>query len=299
MQKYLYDHGLPFSKTLAENLKNQVERVENKKASLIIIDGLQGEGKTTLLVHAINYVNSLYGLPRASLKLTDHPQLSMGGRQFIHHLRICQKENIGIIGYDEAGDFNKRGAMTSFNQMLNNVFSKFRGFRVIVIIALPNFNVLDNWLFDNGIPRGLLHLYGRGNNYGNFDGYSLAGMNWIRYWFDKYSKGIKHKCYNRVTPNFRGHFLDLPPKESKQLDIISTRSKLKALTEEELKADGLIGYTQLSHKLHRSVIWVRMMVSKLNIKHKRIINRSKYFDESALNILVEHLDSLTNRRKRK
>ena len=297
-QKFLYDHGLPFSKKLAENLDDQVDRVKGKKASLIIVDGLQGEGKTTLLVEIMDYINSLHGLPEVSLKLTDHPQLAMGGKQFIRYLRICEKEKLVIVGYDEAGDFNKRGAMTSFNQMLNNIFSKFRGFRIIVVIAVPNFNVLDNWLFDNGIPRGLLHLHDRNENYGNFDAYSLVGMNWIRYWFDKLSKGVKYKCYARVQPNFRGHFLDLSPARSKQLDNISTRSKKKALTEEEIRADGLINYSQLAKKLHRSVVWVRMAVNKLKIKHGRTIHRTKYFDESALSILVDHLDTLTNRRRK-
>lgn len=289
-KRYLYDYGLPFSEKLAENLIEQISRVEGNKASLIIIDGLQGEGKTTLLVECMDYINSKHGLPEVSLKVTDHPQLAMGGRQFISHLRICEEKKLVVLGYDEAGDFNKRGSMSSFNQMLNNVFSKFRGFKIIIIIALPNFNILDNWLFDNGIPRGLLHLKDRNQNYGSFDAYSLAGMNWIRYWYDKLSKGVKHKCYGRVQPSFRGHFFDLTPTRSKQLDLISTRSKRKALTEEEIRSDGLINYNQLAKKVHRSVIWVRKVIAYLNIRHVRIINRNKYFDDGVINILLDHLE---------
>ena len=45
-KRILYNYGLPFSKDLARNLDEQKERVKGRKASLIIIDGGIGEGKT-------------------------------------------------------------------------------------------------------------------------------------------------------------------------------------------------------------------------------------------------------------
>ena len=97
-------------------------------------------------------------------------------------LTVCHEMKLVCIVYDEAGDFSKRGSLSRFNQMLNRTFETYRGFRILVFLGLPNFNVLDNNLFDNQIPRLLLHCSGRGDKYGNFSGYGLEEMNWIRYW---------------------------------------------------------------------------------------------------------------------
>ena len=63
----LYKHGLPFSEKLAENVKDLIARIDLNKASLIVIDGGVGEGKTTLAVHIADYVNSLAGMGPISL----------------------------------------------------------------------------------------------------------------------------------------------------------------------------------------------------------------------------------------
>jgi len=295
--KNLYSNGLPFDGHLAKNLEEQVGRVKGKKASLLIIDGLQGEGKTTLLVEIMDEVNRIYGLPPVKLDLTDHPQMAMGNKEFIRFFRQAKDENLVILGYDEAMDYNKRGSMTRLNQILNEVFSKFRGFRIIIVMALPNFCKLDDTLFDLGIPRGLLHCRDRDDNYGTFDAYSLSGMNWIRFWFDKLPKGAKNMAYGKVIPNFRGQFKDLEYSRSAKLDILSTRSKQKSLSEAEIEAEGLMGYNKLATKCARSIIWVRQAVSKLNIKSSRLINRTKYFDEYALNRLIEYANTQKAKKK--
>lgn len=292
---YLYKHGLPIPSVLANTLKQQKERVDNKKASLIIIDGQQGEGKTTLLVHCIDYINSLYGLKPCKISLLEHPQLAMGGKDFIKQLRICEKQKIVALGYDEAGDFNKRGAMGRLNSVLINVFQKFRGFKIIIILALPNFVILDNYLFDLGIPRLLIHCEKR-KSYGNFKAYSLSQMNWIRYWFEKLPKGAKNLCYDKALPNYRGHFLNLPPEREAALDRLSTKSKVKGLIDEEIKIEGLLSYTELSNKVGRSVIWVRKKIADLNLKHDRIIDRQKFFKKETLDILTDYLDELREKK---
>jgi len=210
----LYDHGEAFDKVLAENLDEQSkDRVGKDFPSLLLIDGGQGQGKTTLMTHVIDYVNKINGLPPASLKISEHPQVSMGGKEFIKHFNICRKQGLPIIGYDEAGDFSKRGSLTRFNAMLNRRFETIRSSNIIVVFCLPNFNVIDNNLFELQVIRGLLHLHSREitGNYGNYDAYSAYQMGWIRHWFDKLPKPRKHTCYDKSYPNFMGHFKNLDP----------------------------------------------------------------------------------------
>lgn len=294
-QSHLYSYGLPFSEKLGENLIDLADRVDGKKASLIIVDGGVGEGKTTKLVHIADFLNNHREHPPISLKLRDHPQLALGGADFLKKLRLCHEKKLPVIAYDEAGDFNKRGALTRFNAMLNRTFETFRGFRIIVLLGLPSFHVLDSDLFDKNIPRLLLHLHGRTETEGHFRAYSLYRMMYIR---EKMKKlVVKPFAYDIVQSNFRGHFLDLPPKRAKLLDKISTAGKLSVLRKAEVKVEGLMNYKEVADKLQRSIVWVRMAVSKLRIKPTRVINRARYFDEEILNRLADHLEEVSERKK--
>jgi Flp pilus assembly CpaF family ATPase len=65
-----------FSKSLKDNIKPLVDRVNNKFASSVIIDGGLGQGKTTLAVEMADYINSLYGKGLVDLKNILHAFLS-------------------------------------------------------------------------------------------------------------------------------------------------------------------------------------------------------------------------------
>jgi len=170
MKKRVYKSGLPFSEIIATNLIDLYHRVQlYNKAALIIIDGHVGEGKTTLAVHVADFLNKLANLPQIIFE----DQLGMGGDEFLEKLRLCYKKKLPVVIYDEAGDFNRRAALTRFNANLNRTFETFRAFKIIPILCLPSFWVLDNDLFSKGIPRLLLHLSKRTNKMGRFKGYSL------------------------------------------------------------------------------------------------------------------------------
>lgn len=294
-KKYLYDHGLPFSEKLGENIQDLVTRVKKGKAAMIIIDGGVGEGKTTLAVEIADYINKHYEQEQIALIYKKHPQLATGGEAFLKQLRECYILLLPVIAYDEAGDFNRRGSLTRFNAMLNRTFETYRAFKIIVILCLPSFWVLDNDLFFKGIPRLLLHLDSRSDQYGNFRGYSLYRMMYIR---DRMQKlVVKTFAYDLVEPNFQGHFLDLEPERAKQLDKISTEGKLKSLQKAEVKIEGLMGYGELAHKLGRSIVWCRMAVGKLKLKPKRVISKAKYFDDTVLNRLADYLDEVGNSKR--
>ena len=113
-QRYLYDNGLPFSQVLADNIDKLLLRIHHKKVAVILIEGGLGEGKTTLITHILDYINKKSGLPELALD-KDEPQLAVGGLQFLRKLRVCISLKLPAEGYDEAGDFSKRGALTGFN----------------------------------------------------------------------------------------------------------------------------------------------------------------------------------------
>lgn len=282
-RRVLYGNGLPFSQKLAENLQDLTLRVKKNKASLIIIDGGVGEGKTTLAVEVADFIQG------AEISLVDKaPQIAQGGQEFMKKLRACYELKKKAVIYDEAGDFNRRGALTRFNAMLNRVFETFRAFQIVVILVLPSFDVIDNDLYDKNIPRLLLHCHERGDSYGQFSGYSLYRMMYIKHMMKKLV--VKSHAYQRVDQNFRGEFLNLSREREKQLDRLSTKSKLGTLKAQEIKSEGLLSYAEIATKLARSVVWVKKKTSELRIRHKRVVDRKKYFDEGVVDLLADHID---------
>lgn len=289
MAQELYSNNLPFSQILADNVDDLIKRIEDKKAALIVIEGALGEGKTTLAIHLGDYINKKYNLQEIDLTDKNKPQLSMGGGDFLKKMRTCYDEKLPVIIYDEAGDYSKRGALTQFNAMLNRTFETFRAFKIIVIMCLPCFDVLDQQIIDKQIPRLMLRCVDRTKNYGNFNSYSLYRMNLLKWRMSKMA--IKNYAYTTVQPNFRGHFLDLSKDRSDQLDKISTKSKINLLRNAEIKIEGLISYPELALKLGKSIQWTRHAISIFKIKSVRDIGRVKYFDQIALNKLSEHVNN--------
>jgi len=296
----VYKHGLPFEPLLQKNLEKLNTRVQDeKKAGLIIISGGVGLGKTTLLIHVLDCINKLNGMPHITIKTESGDagnQLAMGGVDFLKKLRLCYDEKLPCMGYDEAGDFSRRGSLTSFNAMLNRTFETFRAFKCLVVLSLPNFNVLDNQLFDNQIPRMLIQVTSRTKNQADFGCYGLMEMNWLRYHMKK--SPIKDYAWQRVHANFRGHYLDLEPERSKELDSVSTKNKLQILRKSEIKVEGLLSYPEIANKLQVSVNWVMRAMKNLKIKSNRTVDRAKYFDPEVVAQLSEHMESISTGRPR-
>jgi len=279
-QQYLYKHGLPFSEKLALTLNGLKKRVfEDNKASLIIIDGGVGSGKTTCAVEVAEYI--------MSAELIFKEQLAMGGEEFRTKIKICFKRGYVVIIYDEAGDFDRRGAITRLNRMLNRLFEISRAFKILVILTLPDFSQLDSKLFDNRIPRLLLHCDRNNNNYADFRAYGLTRMYYIREKMTKLT--IKSKAFSLVRPNFRGHFLDLSPVRSKELDEFTTKGKLGVLEEGEIKDANLKNMEDLVKALGRSACWITQKIKQLKIKPVKMYRKRKFYDISVIDLLYEQI----------
>lgn len=277
-QRFLYDNGLPFNGRLSVAIDSQRERIRKKKASLIIIDGAIGEGKTTMGVAVAEYFQGC--------ELDFKCQYGFGGEDFQEKLQISMNKGYITVIYDEAGDFNKRGALTKFNQMLNRIFETFRAFKILVIVILPKFDVLDNSLFDKRIPRFLIHCHDRGENYGKFKVFSLNKMFYLKERMRKLI--VKPIAYKLESPNSVGHFLDLLPRRSMELETISMEGKKELLSDNIIANKGLLNYKALAKDLSRSAQWVRNKIQELKIKPVTVYKSAKYFHGDTLGILEAH-----------
>jgi predicted DNA-binding protein YlxM (UPF0122 family) len=295
MPRYFYDSGLPFDRTLARNLDQMKERLRIGKAVLIPIDGNIGEGKSTLGVHISDYMNGAYIYDSVAdhynidkSKLIDlRRQYSMGGQAFQECLQMCIDSQLGSLFYDEAGDFNKRGSLTAFNQQLNRVFETYRTFRIPVIIALPSASVLDKDLFIKGIPRLCMHVENRTLTSGQYKGYSLYKMMYV---LDKMKKLIvPQQAYGKTYPLFYGHFLDLTPERSRELAKICDEGKRKILTENILKNKGLVSLPEMAKNLNITRQYASYIIRKINAKEDSVLKRIRYYSPDVVAQVSAHL----------
>lgn len=256
---YVYDHGLPFRQLLAENIDDLMDRIRKKKASLLIVDGGVGEGKTTLGVHLADYVNIKYGTG----KPVDFKgaQMAMGGAEFGEKLLQCHDQKLLVIVYDEAGDFDKKTTLSQFNRRLMRIFEMYRGFKILVILCLPRFYKLENELFDLGIPRMLVHCENRTENQGNFRVFDLEQMYYIKHHAMKII--VKPKCYDFGMSNFQGHFLDLPQERSRELDAVSVANKRRETKKTVYDVKGRLSVEQIAKHFGMSTKWVRLRLKEV------------------------------------
>jgi len=289
-----YSYGLPFSEKVGENIDDLLQRIDNRKASLLICDGLMGEGKTTLAIEMAQYIalkreGVIHKVKDLELDFYDDfkvdidKQLAMGGEQFQEKLEICKDCRLHVVVYDEAGDFSKKGAITQFNQKLMRVFQTFRAFKILVILALPSFDILENDLFKQGVPRILFNCHDRGDWQGSIRGYGLEEMFYLKHYMKK--EVVPFKAYSKVKPNFRGHFLDLPKKISDKLDEVSTNAKEEVLSTNILKNRGLLNYGELASRVGRSPFWIRRTLKELKIEPKLKHKLKNYYEASILEVL--------------
>jgi hypothetical protein len=264
---------------LAENLDALKERIEIGKASVIIIDGGVGEGKTTLAVKCADYYQ---GSPIDYKK-----QLAMGAEQFNEKLLICHTERLPVLVYDEAGDFSKRGALTKINSMVNRIFETFRTFRILIILVLPNFSMLDRAIFDNHIPRLLLHCHKRSRVEGRFRAFSLTKMLYIK---ERMKDSIiKANAYKFSDHNFHGKFSNLSPERAKELDKFTTEQKASIINRQNLIMMGLTDIGGIASSIGRSKEWVRKKISQLKLKEEKTYKTKKYYKKEIIERLKDEI----------
>jgi len=275
--KYCNSTDTPFSNIIiTRNLKEIKERVTKKNlASVVIIDGGLGLGKTTTAVQIASYIQ---GSP-IDFKI----QLALGGGQLMEKLLLCQEQKLGVLIYDEASDFNRRGALSKFNAVINRVFDVCRAFKIVIIMVLPCIKVLDNDLFNKGIVRGVFHVADKSKNFNLCWGFSAYRASYLlRDLKDTKKNPVPSKCYLKTHYNYDFRTYDLIPVRSKELEKFSTGAKKDVLNNSVVRLNGLVNMEQIAESLNMSKAWVRIAIRDNGFKFKAINKRVKYFDNTVI-----------------
>ena len=292
----LFKNGMPWHRDEFTSCLNEqkIERIDNNFPSVILIDGGQGQGKTTLAIHCADYFNSLVGLQKVDLVKKHNKQLAMGGVDFISKFNRCRANKLPALIYDEAGDYSKASTLSWFNYQLSNLFQKIRRAKIIIIICLHNFNIIDNRLFADEIIRGAIHCYDRQKTrtHGNMNVYDINQLSWVRHWYSKFPPARRHACYSMVSPMFQCRFKNLPQTRAKQLAFLCDAGKERERQEAEVQMKGLLSVKDLAKDVNRSDIWVRKKLAEKRIKPAEVIGQRHYYGKSALKQLENILQTL-------
>lgn len=269
-------NGLPFDDSLIPSLKAIQERIKINKAAMIIIDGGVGEGKTTLACHLAEWYQPGWVENRS------HELLAMGGKSFLKALDVSVKKKDKVIVYDEAGDFNSRGALTYFNQNLNRVFETYRQTQKLIILCLPFFKDIDANLFQKSIPRILINCHNRTKNYGRYRVYSL----WRTWYLREKSRKltVPQACYQVVNPNLFGQFKDLPEGQRDIISKISLQGKRNIIQRSYLNQRGMIDIEEISKQTGYSK---PSLYNKLKEEASERVGSKKYWHKRVVNKLLQ------------
>jgi len=287
----LYANGTPLDhiETIDKNLNNCLIRLKDRQPIVIIIDGGQSTGKTTLSIHLADRFNYLCKQSEVLLTEKENIQYAFGGEQLIKKLPQCQESDKPAIVYDESGDYNRKGALSRFNKTMDRAMDMIRIFQVAIIIVCHDFTKLPREMIDKKIATFLIHCKQRKPNspYAEAQVYDYTGMCWIQHY--KKQEVVPEQAYNKVYPNFRFRFKDLSPTRSNLLHTLSGTKKIELFKQTEVKMQGLLNFKEIAYKVGMSEAWVKAQITRLKIKEESIYRKRKYFNPNVADLLFKKI----------
>jgi len=157
---------------------------------VLIIDGMEGCGKSVFAMQVAKYVDSSFNIDR----------IAFNGQQF---KEIIMKAGKGqAVVFDEAFvGLSSRAALSEINNMLVGLMMQMRQKNLFVIIVLPSFFLLDKYVA-LWRAKGLFHVYEKDGKRGQWIYLNKNKKKLI------YIKGKKTYSYYGIRSGFRGRFID-------------------------------------------------------------------------------------------
>jgi hypothetical protein len=268
-----YNNGLKWNRDyLTENIDVQVNRTRHNHASVIVIDGLYGQGKTTLGVEIGEYISHQHF--KTSFDIDN--QVGKGINSFLEKLNWCIANDKHVCVFDEAGEFSKKGSMTKLNKLLNRVFEVFRATGIILIICIPSVQDLDDSQLKKGLVRFLINCFGRTDKpYSKFRVYDIERIFYIKHYMSK--EVVPAKGYSKVHPNFQGYFKDLDESTRKELQLLDLKDKKGILKDKYFEAKGLIDVNTIIQETGFAYHTVLNKLKTLQAPFEKHGNKNYYF----------------------
>jgi hypothetical protein len=289
--KHLYTNGYPWlagtepetnDDMLTTNLNDIYDRVhKNNKASVIVVDGFVGEGKTTIAYALCHWLET------KSFKcdwIEPEETIFMGMKEILPAVEKYKLKKKALV-YDEAGDYSKSQSMSKEGKQMDRFFQTFRAYKIVLIMTAPCFYHISNKLYDSAIARFLVHCHDRVEGVGGeFKVYDMRTMDFMRYYAEKHS-ATKNDCYRYFKPAFHGKWKELPDKIAKKISKRGIKGKAQINTEAAIKMNGWVSYNDLVKEFGKSQKHIRDKLNDRGIKPTNIKKKVKYFNKEDYNII--------------
>jgi len=218
---------------LLQNLDKVKYRLEKKdKDFVMLVDGKEGAGKSTLAVQMAKYVDNSFCVDRCC----------MTSEQFKEAIYKAKKGQAVI--YDEAfTGLSSKGALSEINRMLVSLMMQMRQKNLLVIIVLPTFFMLEKYV---ALFRGrvLIHIWEKNDRryFGVFNNQKQKVL---------FAIGKKYLSYKGVRTRFSGRFYGKFPINDPEY----RKKKSVALEESEKGLEKKTENTLAMEQRDKLVVW--------------------------------------------
>ena len=218
---------------LLQNLDKVKYRLEKKdKDFVMLVDGKEGAGKSTLAVQMAKYVDNSFCVDRCC----------MTSEQFKEAIYKAKKGQAVI--YDEAfTGLSSKGALSEINRMLVSLMMQMRQKNLLVIIVLPTFFMLEKYV---ALFRGrvLIHIWEKNDRryFGVFNNQKQKIL---------FAIGKKYLSYKGVRTRFSGRFYGKFPINDPEY----RKKKSVALEESEKGLEKKTENTLAMEQRDKLVVW--------------------------------------------
>lgn len=249
------------------DLKRILDRVKinitkKDKDFVLIVDGHEGAGKSTLATQIGTYIDPSLTLDR----------ICFSGKEFKE--AIIKADQGQCVIFDEAfTGLASRSALSEINKMLVSLMMQMRQKNLFIIIVLPTFFLLDKYvaLFR---ARALINVYELRGARGYFRMFNRKKKKYI------YLSGLKFYNYGKVTTRIKGRFYGKFPLGEIAEELYRNK-KLKALQDKEevekkdrfqVARDKLIVNLVRNEDLSERQAQARLMELGIKLDHAQIGN---------------------------
>jgi len=253
-----------------KNIKPALNK--NDEDYVMVIDGNEGVGKSTLAFQIARAVDSDFCLDRIVFSPETFRDAVMNA-----------KKGQAIV-FDEAiTGFSSRGAMSRINKMLTALMMQMRQKNLFVIIVIPTFFLLDKYV---ALWRAkvLIHCFKSKGKRGFFRVYNSKKKKWL------YLSGKKLYEYNKVRTRLRGRFygkfalgveIDLVYRKKKEDFLNSTTDR-----------DNESNLGRLEKRYRKGmIILINTLISKFKLTQQGvcdILNKYNYkLERSSLSLMLD------------
>ncbi len=189
------------NKILKSNLDIIKKAVTKDRDCLLIVDGKEREGKSTLACQIAKYLDPTYNVDRCCFTAED----------FIDAVKSV-KERYKAVVLDEGMAFTSRSALSKLNRALIRVLAEIGMKNLFLIICIPSFFELDKYAAIHR-SQALLHVYPKEFKRGQFVFWNYNGKRLL------YFHGKKFYSYSKPNANFVGDFIKRFPIDKEAYDI--------------------------------------------------------------------------------